>query len=119
MSAGRSALYIEQGATFRHQFTWLDKNKVPTDISGYTVRMQIRTAISQGTVLCELTTENGRVLILNGPGGKFELLISADVTATFNWKTGVYDLLVTSTIGEVTRLVEGSVTVSPSVTLPT
>jgi hypothetical protein len=115
MSAGKHKFEIEQGATFNPILTWKDENDTVINLTDFTARMQIRQSVNSSTVLEELTTENGGIT-LGGVLGTITLLISASDTAAYTWKTGVYDLELISPTGIVTRLLQGTVIVSPEVT---
>jgi len=111
----KAHLVINQGATFRHRFTWLDVKGRPIDIAGFTARMQIRESIDASAVLLDLSTANGAIS-LAGAAGTVQLYISETVTANQTWSKSVYDLLMTAQSGEVYRMVEGTVTLSPGPT---
>lgn len=114
--AGKAKLKIEQGATFRHKFIWsAGTPPVPVDLTGCIIRMQVRSEIKSKTVLLELTTENGGIL-LEPLLGSISLYISATDTAEFTWTQGVWDLEIEYTDGTVKRLLKGSVLVDPEVT---
>lgn len=115
MSAGKLNLTIEQGATFRKKLTWQSSTGVPIDITGYTGRMQIRQQLKDAAPLIELTDVNGGIVI-TGASGEIDLFIDDADTSTFVFQKGVYDLELEAPGGDVTRLVEGSVTVSLEVT---
>ena len=109
-------LKIIQGATFRKPLEWLAPDKTtPIDLTGCMARMQVRSEIESATVLLELTTENGGIVI-DGPAGKLTLHLSPPATAAISWESGVWDLEVVHPNGDVTRLVQGSISVSPEVT---
>lgn len=108
-------LTIPQGATFRYKFAWVDAKKRAIDLTGFTARMQIRSSVSDPTVLVELTTENNG-LIITPATGIVALHMSATQTADLNWTKGVYDIELIAVNGEVYRLVSGSVTVLQEVT---
>ena len=108
-------LEIDQGATFQRRITWKDGNDNPVNLEGYTARMQIRKTIRSSEVIVEATTENG-FITLGGAAGTIEISIPADVTKTFDFKRGVYDLELESAGGFVTRLLQGCVYVSAEVT---
>ena len=115
MAAGKWDFTIEQGATFNRKLTWTNKNKTPINLTGYTAKMQVRKNPSDSVVLIELSTSNGRIAI-TGLTGAIELTISATDTTAITWKGGVFSLELTSPGGVVTRLLEGTVTVSPEIT---
>ena len=84
----------------------------PVDLTGYSAMMQIRPFVLSTTILYDASAD----LTLGGVNGTIELEISATDTATFTWFTGVYDLILTNSQGVATRLLMGSVTVTPGVT---
>lgn len=109
-------LKIIQGATFRRLLVWLAPDKItPIDLSGCTARMQVRSEVESPTVLLELTTENGGIVI-DGPAGKLILHLPPAATTAISWESGVWDLEVVHPNGDVTRLAQGSISVSPEVT---
>lgn len=87
--------------------------KPAVDLTGATVRMQIRAEIG-GAVLLELSTENGGIAI-TGPGTIIRT-ISAAQTSGLTWTEGVYDLEVEYPDGTVQRYLQGAVSVSREVT---
>lgn len=116
MAASKLKLPIDQGATFRRRLTWKTGTpSLPVDLTGYTARMQVRSEITDAAILLTLTTENGGIT-LGGAAGTIDLYISATATAGFTWETGVYDLEMVASNGDVIRLVAGAVSVSPEVT---
>lgn len=115
MTAGVYTVVIEQGATFRLRLS-LTNNGVVVPLSGHTARMHIRQKIAASDVLYELTTTNGG-LVINGLAGTVDLYISDEDTATFQFRNAVYDLELEDTgTGEVVRVLQGAVQVSPEVT---
>jgi hypothetical protein len=87
----------------------------PIDLSGYTGRMQIRSDIDSATVIAELTTANGGVLIDNTLK-TITLSIPATATAGFTFTTAVYDLELVSAGSQVTQFCGGVITLYKEVT---
>lgn len=121
MIAGIYNMLIEQGTTFSRSFTlqYPDLEADPSgetyvdyDLAGYTARMQIRRTIDSTSVILSCTTENGRISIEDGT---ITLSIPANVTSTIT-SSGVYDLEIIDGSGIVSRVVQGTVTLSPEVT---
>lgn len=131
-------LAIQQGATFSRVLKWgaypypvrqdcgvvinaqtgrpaNPADFVPVDLTGCTARMQIRSEVESPTVLLELSTTNGRI-VLGGPAGTATMTIDAATTAATEWDSGVWDLEITHPGGEVSRMAEGTASVSPEVT---
>lgn len=120
MTPFKHNISIYQGATFRKSLAWKStdengQNPVPNNLSGWTARMQIRPTVDSSTVLHELTSANGGIA-LGGALGTIDLFISDESTALIRGTRAVYDLELTSPAGDVTRLMQGSVTISPEVT---
>ena len=109
-------LTIYQGATFRKRLAWLNPDRTPIDLTGCTARMQVREDYESPLPLLELTTENGGITIDPVNTGVLHLYISDVGTAACLWGGGVYDVEIVHPGGDVTRLVQGSVSVSPEVT---
>jgi hypothetical protein len=115
MAAGRLNLFIEQGSTFTYTLTLNDESGVAVDLEGYTARMQMRRTVQSSDVLLELTTANGRI-VLTPATGSITLEVDAVTTAALSFPSAVYDLEIESEGGQVTRLLQGGVTLSKEVT---
>lgn len=115
MQPAKVKLTIYQGATFRKRFTWKTAGDAPINLTGCTARMQVRPDTSSPFVLLDLTSGNGRIT-LGGAAGTIDLHLTAVETAALAWDGGVYDLEIEDASGGVTRLLSGSVKVSPEVT---
>ena len=110
---------IYQGATFRKRLRWTNKaTGTPLDLTGCKARMQVRAEVESTEVLLELTTENGGIT-LGGTAGTIDFYVGATATAAFTWTSVVFDLEIVhpgSLPDDVTRLAQGTVSVSPEVT---
>lgn len=115
MAAATHDILIEQGATFRLSLVWKDSLGAPINLTGYTARMQVRHKITDAAPLLTFTTANGAIT-LGGSAGTIEVVGSATSTDVLTVKSGVYDLEMVAPTGEVTRLIEGSATITPQVT---
>lgn len=116
MSAVASSdLTINQGATFSQVINWKTGSPAAfVNTTGYTARMQARPSYTSATVTAELTTSNGRISLTNA--GVITLSLTATETAALAAGRYVYDLEMVSSGGQVTRLLEGVLTVTPEVT---
>ena len=114
MPAGQYDITCDQGATFSRVITWKNSNGTPIDLTNYTARMQVRSNYPSSTVILSLTTENSGIA-LGGVLGTITLAATATATGAIAADEYVYDLeLITGS--NVTRVVEGSFTVTPEVT---
>lgn len=105
-------LTIEQGATFNTEVTINDANGLPKNLTGYTVRSQIRKSYYSTTAI------NFSIVISFPVGGIITMGLSAQTTANISPGRYVHDTIIEETsTGIVTRIFEGIATVLPRVTL--
>lgn len=112
MAAGTYTIHADQGATLPLHFTWLEPGGGdPIDLTGYTVRMQVRrTALHPQPVLVI-----SPYLTLGGEAGTITGAVPAEVMASLPAGEYRYDLEVESGGGEVRRLLKGAFIVDPEV----
>lgn len=113
--AGTYNITCQQGATLKRTLTWLEPNKTPINVTGYTARMHVRELANSASTILELTTSN-TTITLGGATGTIDLLVSANTTANLTPGLYVYDLEMVSGGGEVSRIVEGNFVVKAEVT---
>jgi hypothetical protein len=87
----------------------------PIDLTGYTGRMQIRPDIDSATIIAELTTANGGVLIDNTLK-TITLTMPSATTTSFTFTSAVYDLELVSAGNQVTQFCGGVMTLFKEVT---
>jgi len=110
----RYDLEIKQGATLSLTATWKDSAGTAVNLTGYTARLQVRATYDSSSTILSLTSAAG--ITLGGAAGTIAITASAATTAALTAPfSGVYDLELVSGGGEVTRLLEGTATVSPEV----
>jgi len=108
----RYDLEIKQGATLSLTATWKDSAGTAVNLTGYTARLQVRATYDSSSTILSLTSAAG--ITLGGAAGTIAITASATTTAALTAPfSGVYDLELVSGGGEVTRLLEGTATVSP------
>ena len=107
-------LTFSQGATWKLSMTYTSGDVQPVDLTDYTARMQARPSYESNVVALNLT--NGSGITLGGTAGTVGLLVPASITATVGAAQYVYDMELVSGSGEVTRFIEGTLTVTPEVT---
>ena len=122
MAAGIYNFTIEQGTTVVKQFTYKDASDTVVDLTGYDVRMQMRDTVASTTVIDTFTTgsNNGMTIIgtvSSSTSGTIQLRIEASDTNNYTFNTAVYDIEIENTGSQtVTRLLQGSIKLSPQVT---
>lgn len=86
----------------------------PMDLSVYTARMQIRPTLKSETVLLELTTENGGI-VLDAANSTITILCTAEQTEDLSFNTAVYSLEMVKP-GSVSQILTGSISLEKEVT---
>ncbi len=108
--ASISNIFIDQGADFTTTVTVTDSNGDAVSLAGYSAAAQIRKSYSSSTSTAFTTS------ISNASGGEITITLSDTQTAALEAGRYLYDVLITASGGDKTRVVEGQVTVNPSVT---
>lgn len=111
-------------------FVYKDAAGNPINLTGYTARAKIRTALVSGAEVLSMTTENFKI-ILGGALGTVALALSASDTAALwadslpragTWKgrdayaLGFWDLELIAPGGAVMRFLQGSASIVPEAT---
>ncbi len=109
--SGKLDITVEQGATFERNITIKDSSNVAVNISGSTFQGQIRKRHQSATKEADFD-----FTISNASGGVFIATITATNTGNMEPGDFVYDIEWTQSDATVTRLLEGTATVTPQVT---
>lgn len=111
MSAGKYNLVIEQGADFALAFTVAEDGSAK-DLSDYSARAQMRTKKTAADI-----TETFTCTITDADAGKLKMALTNAQTKALSPGLYFYDLeLFTASDANVTRLLEGTATVTAEVT---
>lgn len=108
-------LTFGQGTTWKLSMTYTDANDAPVDLTNYVARMQARVGYDAATTVLNINS-NGSGITLGGTAGSISIVVPASTTTTIGAAQYVYDLELVSPSDEVTRLIEGTLTVTPEVT---
>ena len=87
----------------------------PVPLAGYTAKMQIRESIDSSTVILELTTANGGIVI-DTTNYTISINMTSNQTAAFTFINAVYSLELTNVGGAVQTFVNGNLSLVPEVT---
>lgn len=87
----------------------------PVNLAGFSARMQIRAKLEDTAIIKELTTQNNGI-ILDNTLKTIKIYISATDTAALTFQNAVYSLELVSGGGEVTQLVNGTISLVKEVT---
>ena len=108
--ASISNIFIDQGATFTTTVTVTASTGDAVNLSGYSVAAQIRKTFLSSSATAFTAT------ISNASSGEITISLTDTQTTALEAGRFVYDVLITASGGTKTRVVEGQVTVNPSVT---
>jgi hypothetical protein len=109
MSA-QNNLTIDKGTDFIYNIHLIDSSGVPVDISGFTGSSQLRTSYSSNVHM------SLNVFVSTVNTGLITLSMNSAIASTLTASRYLYDLTLTSSNNVVSRLMEGYITVNPSVT---
>ena len=112
MAAVEYDIEIEQGSDWAYQWP-VNDGGTPLDLTGWTVRGQVRSRHSSPDVLHEWSTTLGNATVASG---SFTLSVAASASSAWTWKKGVYDIELVSPEGTVYRVLQGEIEVDPEVT---
>lgn len=112
----RQTLHMYQGATYQHRWRYLDEDDNVIDLTGYTVRLQVREGTDSDTALIDATTENG-LIVTDTINGVIDLIVPAADTTVLDFDCGVFDLeLVHPDTITVSKLAYGNVKMTREIT---
>lgn len=127
MAAGNYSFIIEQGTTVNFEIQYTDSGSNPINLTGYSGKMQIKSnfADDNPTTYATLSSSlapDGTGLNFSGSigtkpptSGSIGIFISAASSSAFTFTKAKYDLEITSG-STVTRLLQGTITLSKEVT---
>lgn len=108
--ATKANLIIDQGTSYYTSITIADEVGNVFDLTDYTGAAQMRKHYTS-------SNSTNFTVTLGGANGTVGLALSANATANLTAGRYVYDVELTSTAsGEVSRILEGIVTITPNVT---
>ena len=113
LNPGRYNINVYKGTTFTLAPVWKIGGNVVL-LQSYTALMQVRAA-ADTSVIVELSTSNGRIVITPS-AGRITLTLTATQTAALAAGTYMYDLNLTAPASTVTKILQGAFVISNSVT---
>lgn len=105
---------VPQGTTYPVKLRYLDSESSVVDLTGASVRAQLRKSFTQETPDLDCTIANSKAFVDVDNYFGFNLL-PADTNA-LEATTYFYDIVLTQASGDVTRAMEGTISISPGVT---
>jgi hypothetical protein len=105
----KANLVIDQGTDFSATIDVTDSDGNAFDLTNYTSASQMRKSYASTTAYDFVTSDNNSL-------GQISLQMSSNTTNQIDPGRYLYDVEITSSGGQVSRVVEGIVTVSPGIT---
>lgn len=115
INPGTYNITVWAGADYDKTFT-VTQGGTPINWTGYQSRMQVREAADSTAYLLSLTDTAGSGITLGGTAGTIAIAITSTQSAAIAAGSYAYDLEMISSGNIVTRLLQGSFTVSGNVT---
>lgn len=105
-------LEIHQGETWNVEFPVMDRNGTAYPVGGAIVKAVVRPALDSSQPPYFTWDSQATPATASAVGTGVRLLTSAAQTAAFQWRSGVYDVLV-NVAGDVAYIAKGRLTVVP------
>ncbi len=108
---------MNQGSDYTIPLKLQDSTGTAINLTGYSARMQLRRTAGACTAIDELssTGDDARILI-DAAEGRLKLRFPNAVTEKYPAASLVYDVEIKSASGDITRILQGTITVSAEVT---
>lgn len=100
-------LYVDQGADFTAEIGIYDDYNSPWELTGYTGEAKLKKSYYSSFSYDFVVTIGNGIIILSLP---------SSITSVIEQGRYLYDVVITSSLGNKTRVIEGLVTINPGVT---
>jgi hypothetical protein len=107
---------VDQNTTFTFTVEYEDNSGNPIDLTGASAKMQVRDTKGGQKLAFTLTSPLGGIS-LDGPNGKLTIKMTPTQTNKLFYPKSEYDIMLTDSNLNKTKLVEGFITLSRSVTI--
>lgn len=108
--AQSSNIYIDAGSTYSAIVNVRNSDGTPINLTNFTIAAQIRKSYGS------LNAYNFTCSIFDAASGKVRMILPAATSSTIKPGRYLYDIEVTSPIGEKLRVIEGIVLITPEIT---
>ena len=113
--AGQKNWEVDVNTTFSFIIDYKDPSGNPIDITGASAKLQVRNA--QGDKLAFTLTSPSGGITIDGPAGQITVKMTPTQTSKLFYPKSVYDLMLTDSNLNKTRLIGGYITAIRSVTI--
>jgi hypothetical protein len=105
-----SNIYIDAGSTYSAIVNIRNGDGTPINLTNFTIAAQIRKSYGS------LNAYNFTCSVFDAASGKVRMILPAATSSTIKPGRYLYDIEVTSPIGEKLRVIEGIVLITPEIT---
>ncbi len=114
--AGTKNWEVDQNTTFSFSVEYKDPAGDPISLLGTNAKMQVRDMKGGSKLAFTLTNPTGGIVV-DGANGKITVTMTPAQTNKLFYPKSSYDIMITDSNGNKTKLVEGFITLSRSVTV--
>jgi hypothetical protein len=114
--AGQKNFEVDQNTTFTFIVEYRDNAGSPINLTGVSAKMQVRDTKGGSKLAFTLTSPSGGITI-DAPNGKLTIRMTPTQTNKLFYPKSSYDLMLTDSNLVKTKLIEGFLTLSRSVTI--
>ena len=114
--AGQKNFEVDQNTTFTFVVEYKDNAGDPIDLTGASAKLQVRDTKGGSKLAFTLTSPSGGITI-DAPNGKLTVRMTPTQTNKLFYPKSSYDLMLTDSNSVKTKLIEGFLTLSRSVTI--
>ena len=115
--AGQKNFEVDQNATFSFIIEYKDNNGLAIDLTGASAKMQVRDTKGGSKLAFTLTSPSTGGITIDPLLGKITLKMTPTQTSKLFYPKSSYDIMLTDSNSNKTKLVEGFLSLSRSVTI--
>ena len=115
--AAQKNFEVDQNTTFSFTIDYKDNAGNPIDITGATAKMQVRDTKGGSKLAFSLTSPSAGGITIDGPIGKLTIKMTPTQTNKLFFPKSSYDIMLTDSNLNRTKLIEGFLSLSRSVTI--
>jgi hypothetical protein len=113
--AAQKNFQVDENTTFTFEVQYLDEDNVPIQLNHHTAKMQVRDTQGGKKLAFTLTDQDG--ITITPSLGKLSISVSSERTKKLFYPKSAYDLVLIDPSVNITRLLEGYLTLNRAVTL--
>jgi hypothetical protein len=113
--AAQKNFQVDENTTFTFEVQYLDEENDPIQLNHHTAKMQVRDTQGGKKLAFTLTEQDG--IVITPSLGKISVSLSPERTKKLFYPKSAYDLVIIDPSINITRLLEGYLTLNRAVTI--